>query len=204
MTNSNNVSRTAPVSRRTLLERAALAGIGVSVLMATPALAGQMPQQPEAETGKSYPMPKPTAKNEKMFRMGVMPIATLSMAASKIAVGKATAPEAKKFANFELREAIGISTVLKEMNTPTPPMSAMDKTTLDKLKAAEGAEFDKAYMTAQLGAHEYLRDLAESFIGSTNGTKNMAEMHGRHLAIVSLATFKEHIVHCKDFLATTA
>jgi len=29
----------------------------------------------------------------------------------------------------------------------------------------------------------------------------MAEMHGRHLSTLALATFKEHIVHCKNIKA---
>lgn len=190
-----------PMTRRSLLGAAAVAGIGATLLgFAASAQAADRPNQPEAETGNDYPKPLPNAKNEKAFRAGVMPIAVISRTISALAVDKATDPKTKEFANFELREAIGIGTVLKEMNTPMPPMSAKDKALVESLKAAEGAEFDKLYITAQLGAHQYLRDHAETYLQNTVGAKGMAEMHGRHLAMVSLATFKEHVVLCKNIL----
>lgn len=190
-----------PISRRALLTRVAFAGLGAGALsLVIPTEAADTPQQPEAETGKSYPMSKPNARTEKDFRMGVIGPAMLSLAASKLAVDKATDPTAKEFANFELREAIAVTTVLKSLKTPAAPMDAMARATLDKLQAASGAAFDKEYMTAQLANHEFLRDLAESYLTNSAGAKSMPEMHGRHLATLSLSTFKEHVVHAKNFV----
>ena len=192
--------------RRAFLTQVAVAGLGaaamgiVASMDATRAEASPTPKQPEAETGKSYPMPKPNAKNEKQFRMGVIGPATLSHMVSEIAVDRATNPAAKEFANFELREAIAVLDVLKSMGTPTPPMDANAKATLAKIKSSQGAAFDKAYITAQLGNHEFLRDLAESFLTNSAGAKSMPEMHGRHLATLALSTFKEHVVHTKNIL----
>ncbi|RYF49480.1 MAG: DUF4142 domain-containing protein, partial [Cytophagaceae bacterium] len=153
------------LNRRTLLSRVALAGAGLAALRLLPssAQAATMPKQPEADTGHNYPMAKPHAMTEADFRKGVIGPAMLSLAASQIAVDKATSPAALEFANFELREAIGVTTVLKEMKTPVPPMNALAKATLAKIKnTPKGAEFDKVYMTAQLANHEFLRDLANS------------------------------------------
>ena len=209
-----NVQENAPatLSRRTLLGRVAATGFGLAALQLVPkqlvptqlmpsARAAMKPMQPAADTGKSYPMPKPNAKNERQFRQGVIGPAMLSLAASQLAVDKTSSPAAKEFANFELREAIGVTTVLKEMKTPVPPMNAMARATLAKLKATpKGAEFDKIYMTAQLANHEFLRDLADSYLKNSAGYKSMKEMHGRHLATLALGAFKEHVVHCKNFL----
>lgn len=191
------------LNRRTLLSRVALAGAGLAALRLLPssAQAATKPKQPEADTGHDYPMMMPNAKTEAQFRKGVIGPAMLSLVTSQIAVDKATSHAAKDFANFELREAIGVTTVLKEMKTPVPPMNAAAKATLAKIKATpKGAEFDKVYMTAQLANHEFLRDLATSYLKNSQNHTSMAEMHGRHLATLTLGAFKEHIVHCKHFL----
>lgn len=187
-------------NRRTFLTRAAVAGLGATVLGLTKATqAATAPKQPEADTGHDYPMAKPTAKVEKQFRMGVIGPAKLSLLTSQIAVDKATNPSVKEFANFELREAIGVTTVLKELKTPVPDLNAMQRGILKQLQdAPAGAAFDKAYVKAQLANHEFLRDLATSYLQNSMGRTSMAEMHTRHLATLTLGAFKEHVVHCKN------
>ena len=189
-------------SRRTFLGRVAMAGAGLAALRFAPSAdAAMMPKQPEADTGHNYPMARPNARNEAQFRKGVIGPAMLSLLTSQIAVDKATSPAAREFANFELREAIAVTKILKEMKTPVPPMDANARATLAKIKATpKGAAFDKVYMTAQLANHEFLRDLANSYLANSEGHMSMAEMHGRHLAMLTLGTFKEHVVHCKNFL----
>ncbi len=201
------MTTTDSLNRRTLLTHAAVAGLGVGVLglaaatQTGTAQASTTPKQPEAETGHDYPMAAPNAKNEAQYRVGVLGPATLSLLTSQIAVDKATDPAAKEFANFELREAIAVTTVLKSMKTPTPPMDANAKATLAKIKnTPAGADFDKAYITAQLANHEFLRDLTTSYLKNTAGATSMAEMHGRHLATLAQSTFKEHVVHTKNIL----
>ncbi|MGI4790239.1 MAG: DUF4142 domain-containing protein [Janthinobacterium lividum] len=192
-------------SRRAFLSRLAAAGLGAAALgMVASAQAATKPQQPAADTGHDYPMSAPHAMTAKQFYKGVIPIAVLSRAASGMAVDKATDPATKEFANFELREAIAVLEVLKEMGTPTPPMDAHAKATLATLKSTEGTAFDKAYITAELGAHEFLRDLSETYLSHSQGQSGMAEMHGRHISTLALALFKEHIVHCKNIKAALA
>ena len=188
--------------RRTFLTKMATAGLGLAALgLAASAEAATKPEQPIADTGHDYPMPAPHATTEKQFRMGVIGPATLSHVTSEIAVDRATNPAAKEFANFELREAIAVLAVLKSLGTPTPPMDAKSKATLAKIKSSHGAAFDKAYIMAQLANHEFLRDLSETYLNNSAGHTSMAEMHGRHLATLTLATFKEHVVHCKKISA---
>lgn len=135
----------------------------------------------------------PMASNEKEFRMGVIGPAELSLVTSQIAVTKATNKNAKEFAGFELAEAIAVTGVLKDLGTPVPVMDAKGKATLAKIKnTPAGPEFDKIYITAQLENHEFLRDLAASYI-SKGKLAGAAENQGRHLATLSLAVFKEHV-----------
>ena len=60
-------------------------------------------------------------------------------------------------------------------------------------------EFDKVYIAAQLENHEFLRDLAQTYLDQ--GKKPGApENQGRHLATLSLAVFKEHVAITKRIL----
>lgn len=198
------------VSRRAVVARMAATGLGLATVGWASAAIAQpthpsvdAPQQPEADSGHSYPMPTPNARTEQEFRVGVMGPAMLSLETSKMAVPTATHAAAKEFANFELREAIGVTTVLKSLNTPVPPMDATARATLQKIQTApKGAAFDKAYITAQLANHEFLRDLAESYLKNSAGQTSMAELHGRNLATLALGAFKEHVVHTKAILRT--
>ncbi len=136
----------------------------------------------------------PMAANEKEFRMGVIGPAELSLATSKIAVNKATNKNAKEFAGFELTEAIAVTSVLKDLGTPVPPMDAKAKATLAKIQTAKvGMDFDKAYIQAQYENHVFLRDLAENYLKNAAGKTGPAESQTKHLATLALAVFKEHV-----------
>ena len=131
--------------------------------------------------------------------MGVIGPAELSRVTSEIAVARAKNVNAKEFAGFELTEAIAVTTVLKDLGTPVPPMDAKAQATLDKIKAAaNGAAFDQAYITAQHENHEFLRDLATAYLkNSAPGSTDAEEKHGRHLATLALSNFKEHVAITK-------
>ena len=175
--------------RRTILTGAAAA------LVAVPAMAmaqrhGRMMNDPAA-----MPMPDVSGtRTSQEFTMGVIGPAMLSLATSQIAVDRARKADAREFAGFELTEAIAVTTVLKQLGTPVPPMDAKAQATLDKIRsAAPGAAFDRAYIDAQYENHVFLRDLATAYLGNSPPNPNdMMEMHGRHLATLALATFKEH------------
>ena len=175
--------------RRTLLTGAAAALIAVPA-MAMAQRRGRMGNDPTA-----MPMPDVSGtRTNQQFTMGVIGPAMLSLATSQIAVDRARKADAREFAGFELTEAIAVTTVLKQLGTPVPPMDAKAQATLDKIRsAAPGAAFDRAYIDAQYENHVFLRDLATAYLGnSPPNPSDMAEMHGRHLATLALATFKEH------------
>lgn len=132
---------------------------------------------------------------EKDFRMGVVGPATLSRIVSQLAVLRATQADTREFARFELREAIAVTTVLRELKTPTPPMDAKAKATLAKIRsAAPGREFDVAYITAQHDNHIFLMNLATAYLKNTTPSEpTFAEQQGRHLATLALNQFTEHV-----------
>lgn len=146
---------------------------------------------------KSQQNAEASALNEEEFRTGVMPRALLSTEASRLAVDKATQSNAKEFAGFELEEAITVVKVLKDLGTAAPPLGEEGKTFIEKLKSASGNEFDKLYMQAELTNHEFLRDLAKSYLHNAEGKTSQAEREARHLATLALFAFNEHVALCK-------
>ena len=172
-----------PNDRRTFLSRLTAAGVAVGLLGLGTSQAG----------GASTPMK--TGLTEKDFRMGVIGPATLSRIVSQLAVLRATQADAREFARFELREAIAVTTVLRELKTPTPPMDAKAKATLAMIQgAAPGREFDVAYITAQHYNHVFLRYLATAYLKNTSPNEpTFPEQQGRHLATLALNQFTEHV-----------
>lgn len=144
-------------------------------------------------------MAKTTATTEEEFRLGVIPRAEISLATSRIAKEKATQANTKEFAGFEFEEAVAVLTVLRDLKTPVPEMEAKQAETLNKIETlAPGAEFDKEYIAAQLENHEELYELADDYLNNSDPeTDDPAEQQGRHLATLSRAVFKEHVLICK-------
>lgn len=135
--------------------------------------------------------------NEESFRTGIMPRAQLSIRASQLAVDKATQKNAKEFAGFELEEAIAVVKVLTDMGTAVAPENEEGNAFIEKLKAASGNEFDRLYMEAELTNHEFLRDLAKSYLGNGVERTTAAEKEAQHLATLTLFAFNEHVALCK-------
>ena len=168
-------------------------GIGftaVETFVGTPAFAADTMDVSKPGMPKAVP-------TEELFRLGVIGPAELSLMSSKLAVNKATQANAKEFAGFELTDAIAVTTVLKQLGTPVPDPDAKAKETMQMLNdAAMGPEFDKAYITAQLENHEFLRDHTEAFLKDGARKGDAASQHAKHLAELALATFKEHVAIC--------
>ena len=181
-------------NRRSFLKGATVAGLSLAAAAILPSAGALAQDIPTISADPGAQMMNPA--NTKEFGMAVIGRAELSLVTSKIAVERATKADAKEFAGFELTEAIAVTTVLKELGTPVPAMTAKAKATLAKIKsAATGQEFDKAYIMAQLQNHMELRDLTQAYLGHPAPPKSdMAESQGRHLGTLSLAVFKEHVM----------
>lgn len=175
--------------RRTILTGAA------GALVAAPGLAMAQGRRRMDRNPATMPMPDVSGtRTHRQFEMGVIGPAQLSLVTSQIAVDRAQKPDAREFAGFELTEAIAVTTVLKQLGTSVPPMDAKAQATLEKIRSApSGQAFDRAYIDAQYENHVFLRDLATAYLANSSAnTTDMGEMHGRHLATLALATFKEH------------
>jgi predicted outer membrane protein len=170
---------------------------GIAVIGSIPAFA-----QSQAPSGLVMPVAMSTTlaevKTAAQYYAGVIGRAELSLASSAMAVEMAANKNAHEFAGFELGEAITVNMVLKDMGTMAPKMDASGTAMLTKMKAAsKGNAFDREYIAFQLTNHEQLRDLADAYLHNTAGTSDAAEKHGRHMAMLMLAVFKEHVAITK-------
>jgi putative membrane protein len=131
-------------------------------------------------------------------------VGSLSLATSRVAVEKASDPMVKEFAKWEVAEQETIADILKSMEMDgkaegalKPPskdevekmLDAEGKTSLDELNSTSGAEFDKAYVTAQLDGHKKLLTIQEDYL--------KVGQNREHLSVTKLARgqIKEHIDH---------
>jgi putative membrane protein len=129
---------------------------------------------------------------------------SLSLATSRLASEKASDELVKAFSKWEVAEQETIADILKSVETGAkaegalkPPsdeevakvLDAEAKASLDKLKAASGAEFDKAYLAAQLDGHSKLLTIQEDYLKVGRDRE--------HLNVTKLARgqIKEHIDH---------
>ena len=194
--------------RRAFLARVAGAGLGVALLGLGAASEAQAGEQGVANAMGAAgldllaQLPPPTASNEQEFRTKLIGPGTLSLETCRIAVAKATNPDVKMFATFEMGEQMAIGSVLKDMGTPTPPLDAKSRATLAKLGSMpRGKAFDKAFMSAQHETHIYLGKLTGNYIKQPlPAADDMTEKHGRHLATVAHATIEEHITLSQKIL----
>jgi uncharacterized protein DUF4142 len=120
--------------------------------------------------------------------------AELSRAASEAAMEKATRPDVRELAGYELMEAKAIISVLRDLGAPAPQMGPDAKGVLDMVSgASRGNAFDRAYITAQCENHAYLRDLTAAYLENSDPRAvDARERQGRQLATLALCTFTEH------------
>jgi hypothetical protein len=120
--------------------------------------------------------------------------AELSRVTSEAAMEKASRPDVRELAGYELMEAKAIISVLRELGAPAPQMGPDAKSVLDMVAgASRGNAFDRAYITAQCENHAYLRDLTASYLENSDPrTSDARERQGRQIATLALCTFTEH------------
>ena len=174
--------------------RSIMAGLALVAAAAPVAMAQTSRPAPEIGT---VPMNFAAIKTAPQFYMGVLGPAELSLSTSQLAVEKAMQKDAHEFAGFELGEAITVNMVLKDIGAAAPAISSKGTATIQAMKTATGAAFDHAYIGFQLENHEFLRDLADAYLHNSAGAADPMEKQGRHLAMLMLAVFKEHVAICK-------
>jgi hypothetical protein len=118
----------------------------------------------------------------------------LCRAASQAAMEKATRPDVRELAGYELMEAKAIISVLRELGAPAPQLGPDAKAALEMVtNSSKGNAFDRAYITAQCENHAYLRDLTAAYLESADSRpSDPQERQGRQLATLALCSATEH------------
>ena len=136
-------------------------------------------------------------------------VGALSLLQSKMAVEKASNADVKQFAEWEVAEQQTIADILKSMQDDAPDgaqgalqpptdeeaMAMVDEegqAKLEELEGLSGAEFDQAYVTANLEGHQKLLQIQEDYLEA--GTNR------EHLSVAKLARGQvtEHIAHLEE------
>jgi len=140
-----------------------------------------------------------TKVSDSQLRNGIMPRALLSEAACKVALGKTDNVRIRQFAEWELMEATTVIKVLKDLGTPAAEPGADALEFLASLKAMTTAQFNAAFMKAELSNHEFLRDLAKEYLDGT-GDGQPGGNETQHVAMLAHFAFTEHVGLCADIL----
>lgn len=137
-------------------------------------------------------------------------VGSLSLLESRMAATKASDAKVKQFAEWEVAEQETIGDILKSMKmdgeaqgalmppTDEEALAMVDeagKAKLEELEGLSGAEFDAAYVAANLEGHQKLLAIQEEYL--TSGTNR------EHLSVAKLARgqITEHIAHLEELHA---
>lgn len=177
--------------------RIVLAGLAAAV--ATPALAGSAGSP---ATGSPAPMTGgmqggmqggmgQMGQAEQQYMQRTLTTGMVALESSKVAMERAQNPIVRQFAEFEAAEQQTISEVLRSMGDPaataaTPGATALpaDKQEMmQRMRQAQGPEFDRMYVTAQIEGHQELLRIQEEYIGSGRNREivNVAKMARGHI-----------------------
>lgn len=120
--------------------------------------------------------------------------AELCRAAAQAAMEKATRPDVRELAGYQLMEAKAMISVLRELGAPAPQLAQDAKSALDMItSASKGTAFDRAYITAQRENHAFLRDLTAAYLECSDPrAADAQERQGRTLAQMALCSATEH------------
>jgi predicted outer membrane protein len=120
--------------------------------------------------------------------------AELTRAAAQTAVEKATRPDVRELAGYELMVAKAMVSCLRDLGAQAPAMSQDARSALEMIaNASKGNAFDRAYIAAQSENHAYLRDLTAAYLESSDArASDPQERQGRQLATMALCAATEH------------
>lgn len=124
--------------------------------------------------------------------------AELTRAAAQVAMEKATRPDVRELAGYELMEAKAVVALLRDLGAQVPAMGQDARSALEMItNASKGPAFDRAYITAQCQNHAYLRDLTAAYLECSDPhAADEHERQGRQLATMALCSATEHAAVC--------
>ena len=150
--------------------------------------------QPASPTAPTTPIGADDYK-----RMTLM-VGTLAKQTSELAMQKAGNAKVKQFAGFEVAEQTAIAQALTSQQTPAA-VSLGDKQAgvLKNLQGASGADFDKAYISAQIDGHSELLGIQDAFLqGKGQDTASLLASDTAHIATLAKAVIQMHLAMLKD------
>lgn len=136
------------------------------------------------------------ALSDAAYRRQTLKIGSLAKLSSEIALAKATRPEVKQFARFEVAEQTAVAQVLTDkIDPPPPPLTAEERRLLARLRGLSGITFDRVYVLAQTEGHQRLRAIQREYLGSGR-TRDLL-----HIARLADTTIGEHLTHLRTLRA---
>jgi putative membrane protein len=185
------------MQRRTVFASIAVASTGLLVSRAL----GQASNSMAMEMGEA----------EMTHLQDTQKVGSLSLASSRLAVSTASNEDVKQFAEFEVAEQETVADVLMSvqmaaddaegaLKVPTDEeVEAMldeeGTAKLEELRGMTGADFDSAYVTAQLEGHNMLLDIQETYLEVGQNREHL------NIAKLARATIREHITHLEALQA---
>jgi putative membrane protein len=171
---------------------ASLSGVAAASLLlgvsGRPALA-----QPSAMAATGTPTDAATGPDIK-YRMHTMLVGTLSKKLSTLALQRATHPNVKQFAQFEVDEQTTIAQVLSNLaNPPPPPLPAAMQAKLAQLQSADAKAFDVNYLQMQVEGHEKLLNVQQAFLDT-----NPTDRDHAHIAMIARTVIQMHLAMLND------
>jgi putative membrane protein len=191
------------MSRTLLFTAAALAALSLAACNkpATETKGAATPTEQAATPNANPAATIPTPANEAKAPDFVAKAAASDMfevAAGKLAAAKGVNPEVKKFGKEMVDAHTKSTAALKEAiassgQTLTPPAALPSdlQAKLDDLKGKSGADFDKAYMTLQVNAHQDALNLFQRY--AQDG--DVAAI--RNFAAATAPVVQAHLTHAK-------
>ena len=113
-----------------------------------------------------------------------------SLQTSRLAQSRAAAAPVRQFAQMEAEEQSAIIDALRLVGMTIPaelPLDPAKTEALRRLQAAQGAEFDRAYLSAQLTGHQELQRLHTAIAASSDPAP------ARAISTVAVPAIKTHI-----------
>ena len=150
--------------------------------------------QPASPTAPTTPISSDDYK-----RMTLM-AGMLAKQSSELAVQKGSNAKVKQFAGFEVAEQTAIAQALTSQLTPaTVALDDKRAAALRDLQGASGANFDKAYIAAQIDGHSELLGIQNAFLnGKGQDTASLLASDTAHIATLARAVIEMHLAMLKD------
>lgn len=130
------------------------------------------------------------SQSDSALRMQALAASAFSLATSRLAMSRASAAQLREFAQFEAEEQEAVIEALRLIGLAVPaqvPLDQQKTQMMSQLQSAQGAAFDRAYLTGQQQGHEELERLHTAIAASG------AAAPERVISMVAVPAIKTHL-----------